>query len=177
MFVCLHIAGKMCQLLVILTCLLPLVVSETTRESYISKPERPDVLVVILASNEEHLISTFFGGFERLSYPKKNIGNAIWLWCGKTVPPVGNSIIYEHFYFLFNTEHALNTFLESITLLTFMVNAYTPLCFYKIGYFACAFSSTGICYRVLIMLCFIFKVCGFAQIITEMIPRICLMFG
>lgn len=54
---------------------LSLAVLETRAESETSRSQRPDVLVTILASNEEHLLSTFFGGFERLNYPKENIGN------------------------------------------------------------------------------------------------------
>lgn len=43
------------------------------------KPKPPDVLVVLLVSNEEHLLSTFFGGFEQLTYPKENIGKCLMI--------------------------------------------------------------------------------------------------
>lgn len=40
----------------------------------VSTLESPDVLVVLLASNEEHTLPTFFGCFEQLEYPRKAMG-------------------------------------------------------------------------------------------------------
>ncbi|OQR67274.1 glycosyltransferase 25 family member-like [Tropilaelaps mercedesae] len=67
----------MSQLSGILTCLSSLLLLVRSATNVGALQGNPDVLVVILAANEEHLLSTFFGGFEQLSYPKENIG--LWI--------------------------------------------------------------------------------------------------